>query len=107
MIPLVAEHPNLVVIRSLTKLFGIAGLRLGYAVAQPERLQRWKAWRDPWPVNGIAAALGERWLGIAAALRALVQARAALDGDGRRMDAAAAWRVCRASRRCRRRPIFC
>ena len=41
LIPLVEQHPNLVVIRSLTKLYGIAGLRLGYAVAQPERLKRW------------------------------------------------------------------
>ena len=62
LIPLVAEHSNLVVIRSLTKLYGIAGLRLGYAVAQPQRLQRWAQWRDPWPVNGIASALGERLL---------------------------------------------
>ncbi|CAI8170539.1 MAG: Threonine-phosphate decarboxylase [Prochlorococcus marinus str. MIT 9215] len=52
-------YANLVVIRSLTKLYGIAGLRLGYAVGQPERLQRWSKWRDPWPVNGIAAAVGE------------------------------------------------
>ena len=59
LIPLVAEHSNLVVIRSLTKLYGIAGLRLGYAVAQPQRLQRWVDWRDPWPVNGIALAVGE------------------------------------------------
>ena len=63
MITLVAQHPNLVVIRSLTKLFGVAGLRLGYAIAQPDRLKRWKTWRDPWPVNGIAAALTEQWLG--------------------------------------------
>ena len=62
LIPLVAEHSNLVVIRSLTKLYGIAGLRLGYAVAQPQRLQRWDQWRDPWPVNGIALAVGERLL---------------------------------------------
>ena len=62
LIPLVAEHSNLVVIRSLTKLYGIAGLRLGYAVAQPNRLQRWAQWRDPWPVNGIALAVGERLL---------------------------------------------
>ena len=62
LIPLVAEHSNLVVISSLTKLYGIAGLRLGYAVAQPERLQRWAEWRDPWPVNGIALAVGERLL---------------------------------------------
>ena len=62
LVPLVAEHPNLVVICSLTKLYGIAGLRLGYAIAAPERLARWAAWRDPWPVNGVAAAVGERLL---------------------------------------------
>ena len=62
LIPLVEDHPNLVVIRSLTKLYGIAGLRLGYAVAHPERLQRWAEWRDPWPVNGVALAVGERLL---------------------------------------------
>ena len=62
LISLVADHPNLVVIRSLTKLYGIAGLRLGYAVAQPERLQRWAAWRDPWPVNAVASAVGQALL---------------------------------------------
>jgi histidinol-phosphate/aromatic aminotransferase/cobyric acid decarboxylase-like protein len=62
LIPLVDYYPNLVVIRSLTKLYGIAGLRLGYAVAQPERLQRWAQWRDPWPVNAVASAVGEALL---------------------------------------------
>ena len=68
LVPLVARHPNLVVIRSLTKLFAIAGLRLGYAVAAPQRLARWAAWRDPWPVNSLAGAVGEiameqgRWI---------------------------------------------
>jgi len=62
LIPLLAAHPNLVVIRSLTKLYGLAGLRLGYALADPDRLERWARWRDPWPVNGLAAALGVRLL---------------------------------------------
>ena len=62
LIPLLECNPNLVVIRSLTKLYGIAGLRLGYALAQPERLRRWAGWRDPWPVNGIAVAVGEHLL---------------------------------------------
>jgi len=62
LIPLVADHSNLVVIRSLTKLYGIAGLRLGYAVAQPQRLQRWAAWRDPWPINAVASAVAQELL---------------------------------------------
>ena len=62
MIPLVADHSNLVVVRSLTKLYAIAGLRLGYAVAHPDRLARWAAWRDPWPVNGIALAAADQLL---------------------------------------------
>jgi len=63
LVPLLARTPNLVVIRSLTKLFAVAGLRLGYALASPERLARWAAWRDPWPVNALAALAGEALLG--------------------------------------------
>jgi len=58
MLPWVGRCPGLVVIRSLTKLAAIPGLRLGYALADPVRLARWAAWRDPWPVNGLAAAAG-------------------------------------------------
>jgi histidinol-phosphate/aromatic aminotransferase/cobyric acid decarboxylase-like protein len=62
LIPLLPDHPGLVVIRSLTKLLAIAGLRLGYALAAPERLDRWGRWRDPWPVNGLAALAGAELL---------------------------------------------
>lgn len=58
LLPWVGRCPGLVVIRSLTKLAAIPGLRLGYALADPERLARWAAWRDPWPVNGLATAAG-------------------------------------------------
>ncbi len=58
LLPLVYKYPNLIVIRSLTKLFSLAGLRLGYAISSAERLERWKAWRDPWPVNGLALSAG-------------------------------------------------
>jgi histidinol-phosphate/aromatic aminotransferase/cobyric acid decarboxylase-like protein len=62
LVPLVPRHPNLVVIRSLTKLLACAGLRLGYALGDAARLQRWAAWRDPWPVNGLALAAAEQLL---------------------------------------------
>ncbi|MDY7022249.1 MAG: threonine-phosphate decarboxylase CobD [Cyanobacteriota bacterium] len=54
----VTEYQNLVILRSLTKFYSIPGLRLGYAIAHPERLRRWQQWRDPWPVNVLAAAVG-------------------------------------------------
>ena len=54
----VGEYKNLVVLRSLTKFYSIPGLRLGYAIAHPDRLHRWQRWRDPWPVNVLAAAVG-------------------------------------------------
>ena len=54
----VDEFPNLVVLRSLTKFYSMPGVRLGYAMAQPETLQRWQKWRDPWSVNTLAAAAG-------------------------------------------------
>ncbi|MBD2338371.1 threonine-phosphate decarboxylase [Calothrix sp. FACHB-156] len=56
LISLIQEYENLVVLRSLTKFYSLPGLRLGYAIAHPDRLSRWQLWRDPWPVNTLAAA---------------------------------------------------
>jgi len=56
LIDLVPTYPNLVVLRSLTKFFSLPGLRVGYAVAHPDRLRRWQGWRDPWPINGLVTA---------------------------------------------------
>ncbi|MBD1913440.1 MULTISPECIES: threonine-phosphate decarboxylase CobD [unclassified Leptolyngbya] len=52
----VMEFPNLVVIGSLTKFYSFPGLRLGYAIAHPDRLRTWQEWRDPWSVNSLAVA---------------------------------------------------
>jgi len=56
LIPVVQDYPNLVILRSLTKFYSLPGLRLGYCIAHPDRLRRWQQWRDPWPVNVLAAA---------------------------------------------------
>lgn len=54
----VKNFENLVILRSLTKFYSLPGLRLGYAIAHPQRLKRWQQWRDPWPVNSLAVAAG-------------------------------------------------
>ena len=58
LIPFIGRYPNLAILRSLTKFYSLPGLRLGYAIAHPDRLGRWQEWRDPWPVNVLAVAAG-------------------------------------------------
>ena len=58
LIPLIKDFENLIVIRSLTKLFSIAGLRLGYIVGNGELLRRLESKRDPWPLNSFALRAG-------------------------------------------------
>jgi L-threonine-O-3-phosphate decarboxylase len=55
LISLVTDYPNLVILRSLTKFYSLPGLRIGYAIAHPDRIRRWRQWRDPWSVNIVAA----------------------------------------------------
>jgi len=58
LIPLTKIYDNLLVIRSLTKLFNIAGLRLGYIIGSSEKLKNWNTKRDPWPLNSFAIRAG-------------------------------------------------
>jgi histidinol-phosphate aminotransferase len=49
---------NWVILRSLTKDHGLAGLRLGYALAQPELIEALRAVQPPWSVNSLAQVAG-------------------------------------------------
>jgi histidinol-phosphate aminotransferase len=46
--------PGVVCVRSLTKLWGLAGLRVGYLLADPPLAHRLDEVRQPWPVNALA-----------------------------------------------------
>ncbi|MCF3938016.1 Rv2231c family pyridoxal phosphate-dependent protein CobC [Gordonia tangerina] len=48
------SHPDLIVIRSVTKTFGLAGLRAGYLLAAPEVIARLTVGRRPWPLGTLA-----------------------------------------------------
>lgn len=55
-LPLALERDNVLVTRTFSKAFGLAGLRVGYAVAQPETLSRLRRGQVPFSVNSIAQA---------------------------------------------------
>jgi histidinol-phosphate aminotransferase len=38
--PLIKDHPNLIVARTFSKIYGMAGLRCGYCITQPETIRR-------------------------------------------------------------------
>jgi cobalamin biosynthetic protein CobC len=52
------DRPNIVVLRSFGKFFGLAGLRLGFALASPAIAARLRAELGPWAVAGPALAIG-------------------------------------------------
>lgn len=55
--PLLASAPNLVLLRSLTKLYDLPGLRLGYLLASPSLVRRARDLQMPWSVNALALGL--------------------------------------------------
>jgi len=51
---LLSKHPNLIVTRTFSKIYGLAGLRIGYAVASAEITAILKKTLPPFTVNGAA-----------------------------------------------------
>jgi histidinol-phosphate aminotransferase len=50
---LIDRFPNLIILRSFSKAFSLAGMRCGYLVAQPAVLEVAQRALAPWPVNGL------------------------------------------------------
>lgn len=48
------HHPNLIVLRSLTKFYGMAGVRAGYATACPALIRQWGDNLPTWNLNTFA-----------------------------------------------------
>ncbi len=55
---LLLEYANVVVTRTFSKIYGMAGFRLGYGVMRPELLAPIYTARDPFSVNNLAVAAG-------------------------------------------------
>ncbi|HEX2979758.1 MAG TPA: histidinol-phosphate transaminase [Anaerolineaceae bacterium] len=55
-LPYLKEFPNLVILRTFSKVMGLAGVRIGYGMAHPEIIRLLLKVREPFPVNRIAQA---------------------------------------------------
>ncbi len=55
----IKEFPNLIVVRTFSKIYGLAGLRVGFGVAQPEVADLMNRVRHPFNVNNLALAAAE------------------------------------------------
>jgi histidinol-phosphate aminotransferase len=92
-IPLLARHPRWLVLRTFSKSYALAGLRVGYAVGHPELIADLLAVKDSYPIDRCAIA------GAAAALadqehhRRLVEGVRAERGRLSRWLADAGWQV--------------
>lgn len=58
-IALLRRHPNLMILRTFSKIYGLAGLRVGYAIAAPELTAPLDQVREPFPVDRLAQAAAE------------------------------------------------
>lgn len=54
----VKNNPHIIVVRSMTKMYAIPGIRLGYIAADPSVIKEIKALAPHWNVNGLAAEIG-------------------------------------------------
>ena len=71
-VPLLARYPNLVVVRTLSKAYALAGIRVGYALAQPELIGLLDRVRDSYNVNRLSQAAALAALGDPAYYDALL-----------------------------------
>ncbi|WP_342710659.1 threonine-phosphate decarboxylase CobD [Bradyrhizobium sp. B124] len=81
-----AGQPGLLILRSFGKFYGLAGLRLGFAIGSEPDIAALAAMAGPWPVSGAAIAIGRRALLDRDWAKATI---ARLADDCRRLDTAA------------------
>lgn len=74
---------NAIVLRSFGKAYGLGGLRLGFAIAEPDVAQWLRMELGPWAVSGPALAIGSAALADKGWLKAAAER---LERDGARLD---------------------
>jgi cobalamin biosynthesis protein CobC len=78
-----ATRPGVIVLKSFGKFWGLAGLRLGFAIGDPALIARLAQMLGPWPVSGPALTIGAMALSDVAWAEAT---RARLERDAAQLD---------------------
>ena len=73
-VPLIKKYENLIVLRTFSKAFSLAGLRLGYMVANPTLAKALDKNPAPYPVNVVSLSMGRKMLENIALMRESVAA---------------------------------
>jgi histidinol-phosphate aminotransferase len=92
-VPLIPTHPRLVVVRTASKAYALAGLRVGFALAQRETLERIEPYRPPGSVSTISVTVVTDALRDPSAMEANVER---IEAERARLSAelaAVGWRV--------------
>jgi histidinol-phosphate aminotransferase len=74
MLPLISRYPNLIVARTFSKAYGLAGLRVGYGVSSAAMADVLNRVRQPFNVNSVALAAAAAALGDQAHVQKTVTA---------------------------------
>ena len=82
MIPLAVENPRVVVARTFSKAYGMAGLRIGYAVGHRDAIAKMRAWDGEGAINV---------LGLSAARAAITQSPDVIKAESQRNTEARAF----------------
>lgn len=57
-LPLLEKHENLVILRTFSKAYSLAGVRLGYLLANPAVIREYIKVRQPYSVDAVSQAIG-------------------------------------------------
>ncbi|WP_082234543.1 histidinol-phosphate transaminase [Halobacillus massiliensis] len=55
-LPLLNDYPNMIILRTFSKIYGLAGLRIGYGIMAPAIVQELMKVKDPFNLNRLAVA---------------------------------------------------
>ncbi|MBM4387750.1 MAG: aminotransferase class I/II-fold pyridoxal phosphate-dependent enzyme, partial [Deltaproteobacteria bacterium] len=82
---IVGDYPNLVILRTLSKAWGLAGIRLGYTIAHPEIVHYLMKIKSPYNINALTSSFAlkalDQWESVERTISLVIQERGRLQAE--------------------------